>query len=403
MKDFLHLDFETRSTQSLAKEDSVGLSNYWAHPDTKILMLAWAFGDEPVELWIPEFPMPTALAEGILDPDTPLAAWNSSFERYGFLHKLSLTIPLKRWHDPQASARYLSMPGALDKVGPILGLPPELQKDKRGEELIKLFSVPHFTKKKKGVEPVMFFNDWNSHPAEWEEFKEYCRQDVRAEREIMHREIQLGVFPLPELERKIWVLDQTVNDRGMPVDVEFVKCMYELGVRSKRESVEEQNKLTGLQNANSPKQMQAWVKTQGYEPNTLRKETVESWLKYHAEKMTPLCIEALTARRAASSTTYTKLAAVLRQVSSDSTLKNAFLYMGSSRCGRWSSGAVQLHNMARPGVLNGYNFEDENVVNEARVMVRAMDYDGIQAKYGSVLLVIKFLIRTIFSVEQCKD
>jgi hypothetical protein len=59
--------------------------------------------------------------------------------------------------------------------------------------------------------------------------------------------------------------------------------------------------------------------------------------------------------------------------------------------------------MARPGVLNGYNFEDENVVNEARAMVTAMDYDGIQAKYGSVLLVIKFLIRTIFSVEQCKD
>lgn len=404
MKEFLHLDFETRSTQILGDKDSVGLDNYWRHESTQILMLAYAFGNGPVELWQPRFgSIPDRLHRALVEVGHPLAAWNSGFERKGLETKLAIVTPIDRWHDPQASARYLSMPGALDKVGPILGLPTELQKDERGEALIDLFSKPHFTKKKKGVEPVMYFNDWNSHPVEWEEFCEYCRQDVRSEREIMHREIQLGAFPLPELERKIWTFDQKVNDRGVPVDIEFVKCMYELGVRSKRESVEKQNKLTGLQNANSPKQMQAWVKTQGYEPNTLRKETVESWLKYHADKMTPLCIEALTARRAASSTTYTKLAAVLRQVSSDSTLKNAFLYMGSSRCGRWSSGAVQLHNMARPGVLNGYNFEDENVVNEARAMVRAMDYDGIQVKYGSVLLVIKFLIRTIFSVEQCKD
>jgi hypothetical protein len=145
--------------------------------------------------------------------------------------------------------------------------------------------------------------------------------------------------------------------------------------------------------------MLAWAQAQGYEPNTLRKETVESWLKYHTDKLTPVCIEALKARRAASSTTYTKLVTVLRQVSTDGRLRQAFLYMGSARCGRWSSAAAQLHNMARPGVLNEFNFEDEDVVNEAREMVRQMDYDGIQAKYGSVLLVIKFLIRTIFSVE----
>jgi DNA polymerase len=300
------------------------------------------------------------------------------------------------------------MPGALEKVGPILGLPPELQKDDRGKELIKLFSTPHMTKKTKDNPSVQYFNGWTTHPAEWEEFKEYCRQDVRAEREIMHREIQLGAFPLPAGERHIWVLDQTINDRGMPVDLEFVRCMYELGVRSKREAIEKQNILTGLANSNSPKQMLVWAKKEGYEPNTLRKETVESWLKYHAEKLTPLCIEAFKAKRAVSSTTYTKLAAILRQISADGTLKSQFIYMGSARCGRWSGNAVQLQNLARPSVLKNdltgeeFNFEDEHVVDDARLMVRARDYDGIQAKYGNVLLVIKNLIRTVFSVENDK-
>ena len=53
MKEFLHLDFETRSPQSLEKEKSVGLDNYWRHESTQILMLAYAFGNGPVELWQP--------------------------------------------------------------------------------------------------------------------------------------------------------------------------------------------------------------------------------------------------------------------------------------------------------------------------------------------------------------
>lgn len=398
MKDFLHLDFETASTQSLEKEDSVGLDNYWRSAETRVLMLAYAFGDDEVKLWEPHLgQMPDDLREGLEDDDRPLAAWNSSFERYGF-YKCGLGIRIGRWYDPQASARYLSLPGKLDDVGDILALKPEFRKDKRGKDLIELFSKPHLTRKKKGEEQRQYFNDWSTHPKEWQEFGEYCKRDVIAEREIMRKERLLKVFPLPELERKIWIFDQKVNDRGMPVDVKFVQNMHALGVRAKQEAVEKQNKLTGLANANSRNQMLAWVQAQGYEPNTLRKETVESWLKYHTDKLTPVCIEALKARRAASSTTYTKLATVLRQVSPDGRLRQAFLYMGSARCGRWSSAAAQLHNMARPGILNDYNFEDEEVVDEARNMIYKMDYDGIQKKYGSVLLVVKNLIRTVFSV-----
>jgi DNA polymerase len=394
----IHLDFETRSAADLTE---VGLHNYILDPTTEILMLSYAFDEGLVQLWEPhlEASLPIAVKNALLDSNIKKSAWNCPFERGILKEKLGVWVPYDVWEDGQPSARYLSLPGKLDDVGDILALKPEFQKDKRGKDLIELFSKPHLTRKKKGEEQRQYFNDWTTHPKEWQEFGEYCKRDVIAEREIMRKERLLKVFPLPELERKIWIFDQKVNDRGMPVDVKFVQNMHALGVRAKQEAVEKQNKLTGLANANSRNQMLAWAQAQGYEPNTLRKETVESWLKYHTDKLTPVCIEALKARRAASSTTYTKLVTVLRQVSTDGRLRQAFLYMGSARCGRWSSAAAQLHNMARPGVLNEFNFEDEDVVNEAREMVRQMDYDGIQAKYGSVLLVIKFLIRTIFSVE----
>jgi Casjensviridae DNA polymerase len=390
---YLHLDFESRSSEELQGPTSVGLHNYWLHSSTQPLMLAYAYGDEPVKLWEPHKwgIMPDDLRQGLEDPKQSLAAWNSAFERYGLKYKLNLDTAIERWFDPQASARYLSLPGALDKVGSILGLPFDYAKDKRGSALIDLFSYPHTTRKKKGEIQTQFFNDWNSHPLEWQEFCEYCRQDIVAERELMRRLQLLRVFPLPEKERQIWVFDQKINDRGLPVDIQFVKNMYELGSRSKKEAVEKQNQLTGLENANSPLQMLAWAKEQGYEPTTLKKDTVTAQLKY-STALTPLCRQVLEARKAASSTTYKKLSAILRQISPDFRLRNQFIYMGSARCGRWSGNAVQLQNMARPDQL----FEDETVVDYARNLVYKMDYDGIFREYGSVLLTVKNLIRTVF-------
>jgi hypothetical protein len=402
---YLHLDFESRGTEELQGNESVGLHNYWLHEKTEPLMLGYSYGDDPVDLWqLHAMNMPGNLRKGLEDPKQPLAAWNSPFERYGLLHKLGIDTPIERWFDPQASARYLSLPGSLDKVSNILGLAPDYAKDDRGKALIDLFSYQHKMKKKKGEPEVWTWYDWTTHPEEWQEFCDYCKQDVVAEREIMRRLTLVRVFPLPELERKIWVFDQKVNDRGMPVDLQFAKNMYELGVKSKKEAVQKQNDLTGLENANSPLQMLVWAKAQGYKPGTLNKTTVEAQLKYHAETMTPLCIEVLKARKAASSTTYKKLATILRQISPDNRLRNLFIYLGSPRCGRWSSNSLQFHNMARPAVLKNaltgeeFNFEDEDVVNEARRMVYLNDYDGIKLKYGSVLLVIKNLIRTVFSL-----
>ena len=124
--DILHSDFETRSEVGLSNkdEDSVGLYNYSVHPSTRALMLAWAINGQKISLWeiLQGQPMPAILKEAIEDPNVLIAAWNSPFERHIFRHVLGIDIPIERWTDPQASARYLSLPADLDTAGFALGL-----------------------------------------------------------------------------------------------------------------------------------------------------------------------------------------------------------------------------------------------------------------------------------------
>ena len=201
----------------------------------------------------------------------------------------------------------------------------------------------------------------------------------------------MKVFPLPEREQRIWKFDQIVNDRGMPVDISFAKKAFALATRAKTEALDELTKLTGLENSNSNAQMLAWAKTQGYKYDSLEKEFVASDLKYNTE-LTPLGRQVLEARKAASSTTYKKLAAIIRQICPDGRLRNQFLYRGSARCGRWSGNSVQLQNLARPDS----KFEDLEILDKARALIHAEDYIGIQKEFGSVLLTVKSCIRTVF-------
>lgn len=402
----LATDFETRSLLEIGGQKGSGLWNYWNHPSTQILMQAYKLPSETtVKLWEPhKGSMPTELKEALLDPTVMIESFNSAFERYGLRFKLNIEISPDRFIDPQVAARYLSLPPDLDSVCEILDVPIHLAKDKRGKALIELFSTPKYPRKKKGgPEPEPYFNDWNSHPAEWEEFGRYCKQDVSAEMEVLRRAEILGAWPMTDFERQVWCFDQRVNDRGWPVDMDFVHKMYKLATRAKEEALNSQNLLTGLENANSTSQLLPWARERGYPYNTLNKSFVEAALGDAQYRMTDVCRQVLQARLSAGSTSYTKLAAVIRNVCPDSRIRNMFIYLGSSRCGRWSGASVQPHNFPRPSLpknVNGADFEDLDTIKEARAMIYAEDYDGIKQKYGNVLEVVKSLLRTIFVAHE---
>lgn len=400
----LKTDFETRGFHDIGGQSGVGLYNYMTHPMTRVLMQAYKLpGDEGPcnRVWCPhENPMHKELDEALSDPNVMIEAFNSAFERYVLWLLLGRKIEPERFIDPQVGGRYLCLPPDLASMCEILDVPAYLAKDERGEDLIDLFCVPHYPRKKKGEPPPQpFFNDWNSHPAEWDIFKHYAMRDVDAEEDVLRREEILGAMPMSEFERDVWCFDQKVNDRGMPVDLEFVDKAFRLAQRAKDDALDAQNILTKLENSNSTQQLLPWVKERGYPYNTLNKAFVEAALGDAQFQMTDVCRTVLLKRLSAGSTSYTKLSAIRRHVCPDNVIRNQFIYLGSSRCGRWSGNAVQLHNFPRPSQpkhVKGADFEDVETIMEARELIYKEDYQGIIDKFGNVLEVIKSTLRTCF-------
>jgi DNA polymerase len=414
VKTIVHVDFESRSELEFANDKSVGLHNYVTSPKTDPCVLAWAPDDIIPSLWeiLRGESIPVILKEAALDPDVLFAAWNSPFERYFFKHKLGFDIPYSRWVDPQVSARYLSLPDDLETAGLVMNLPPEMLKDEEGHRLIKMFSkltIPRKVRAKKDqivVQPQPYFRDWNTDPEDWEKFGRYCCQDVVTERELMRRFRAFGVFPIPEREHRLWLLDQKINDRGMPTSRKFLANSSAIGIQAKQEALGKQKALTGVENPNSRDQLLAWAKTHGYPLNNLRKEPVRAALEDPDVHLAPLVRQVLEARTVSASTSYKKLETMQRHLSSDDRLRNQFIFMGSSRAGRWSSGASQLHNMARP--LEP--FDQDEVLEEVRELIYENNYEALKdIKYspkgdqpGEPLLAVKSSIRSAFEAHDGK-
>lgn len=383
----LHVDFETKSILDLK---ICGLDRYVRKAE--VLMLAWAFdNDEPV-IWDPRFsPLPKPVAKAIREGVT-LAAWNSSFERNIFKYSLGVHIPYEQFEDPSTFARHLSLPGSLKSVGDILGLGDE-GKDKEGKRLIDLFCKPVSL----GGEMTLFgmtepyFNDPEKHAEDWEKFKEYCKQDVRVERRIGK---ELEPFRLPELEKKVWYLDQRINEAGLPVNRGFVRKALTLAERSKTELATQLKEKTGLSNPNSRDQMLEWCRKEGYAHNSLEKGSVTAAL--NGSKITPLCREVLNLRKEAAKTSYKKFEAILDRLEEDDRLRHQFLYLGAARSGRWAGSGVQVQNLPRP------TKEVENNLEETLGLIEAENYEALKSAHHSVITAVTSCVRSSFQAPEGK-
>lgn len=372
----LHLDFETRSRVDLKER---GLDNYAKDPSTEVLILAYAVNDQAPQIWFPhERPMPEELLLLLKSPSIAKFAFNVGFERAIFLHVLGIDIPVEQWHDPSTNSKYASIAGNLEFVGKVLGLPADKAKLATGKKLIKLFCSPN----KKGE-----FNDWNSHPTEWADFCEYARQDVNAEREI-HR--KLKAFALPPLERKIWKLDQAINERGIPSDKDFVRNAALLVTNERDNLTKEMRFVTSLENPNSVKQMLEWVKTQGYPYGSLGKKWVEKAIE--GISTTETGKYALGLRQSLSKSSTSKLEAIKNLAGPDGNLRHQYVYGGAARTLRWSGRGFQPHNLPRGTVKD---------VNGAVEAILAADEARVR-KFGNPLEVVSSCLRSALRAPKGK-
>jgi len=333
----VHHDFETFSRVDIKK---AGGHKYARDPSTEVLMLAYAVGRDRPQIWVPAEgePMPVDLLELTTDPEVEWHAFNAQFERLIWWHVIGRTIPLEQFHCTMQHAWSLSFSGGLAQVGEQLGLPDASRKMARGHKLMLKFSTPA---------PKNHLADRYTHenaPEDWADFKRYCLQDVIAEREI---EMLLAGYPIPRQERDLWLWDQDVNDRGVPVDLSLVNRAVHVNNEAKAAAREELESITYLNNPNSNAQLQAWLFAHGVDAPNMQADTLR---KIQSESQDPAVRQALDLKMQLGKTSVSKWNAFKAATCDDGLVRGMFQFAGAQRTQRWAGRIVQLHNLKSPTI-----------------------------------------------------
>lgn len=381
--EYFFFDYETASEIDLSER---GLDNYARHKSTRILMMSYASGENPGELWEPRLgSLPEKIRAKLLDPAIKKICWNATFEWNITKHVLGIEIPFDQFLDVMVWARHLSLPGSLEDCGEVLGLKEEEAKIKDGKRLIHKFCEPF----RLGGEETLFgitepeFHDSVSDPEDWEKFRQYCLRDCETERTLLKIMMKL---PLPEIEQKGWELDQKINQRGVPVNVRFVDNALALAQKSKDTLQKVLKEKTALENPNSRDQILEWAKGQGYPFESMGKAFVTAAIADPG--LTPLGQEVLKIRQEASKTSFKKFEKIKNIVSFDQMLRNQFMFMGAPRSGRWSGSGVQIHNLPRPNKAVEKNYA------RAIWLVLNGDYEIAAKEFPSIIDLVTSVTRS---------
>lgn len=372
----LSIDIETYSSVDLTK---AGVYPYTESEDFQILLLGYAFDDNPVKLidFTLGDKLPKDLREALVDPLVLKTAFNANFERVCISKFLNLKMEPDQWSCTAVSALRLGLPPSLEGVSTVLKL--EEGKLKEGKELIKFFTLPC---KKTGENGKVKRNLPQDNLGKWLKFREYCIRDVEVERnirKILHR------YPMIDREKKLWNLDQRINDRGIRIHEEFVNKALTCARTHEDEFLRQASILTGLKNPKSCQQMKMWLFEKGHiKVKSLDKAQVEDLIERVED---PQVKKALDLRRKLSKTSIKKYEAMKRCLSEDGRIRGLLKFYGASRTGRWSGRMVQVQNLPQN------NLKDKEL---ARALVLTEDYTSMDTIYGSVTDMLSQSIRTAF-------
>jgi len=365
----LHIDFETRSELDLRE---VGLWNYARHSSTDAWCMAWAIGDEE--------PKVVSLDAGVCD-----APWIPHVKNSGVVYAHNAPFELEIWNQimvprhgwpvlkpeqtfcTMAQAYAMGLPGALEDAALALGL--AVLKDKEGRAL--MLKMADRTKYK------------DAKPEDLKRLYAYCQQDVRVERELHKR-----LVPLSEKERRVWLLDYKINQRGVAIDVESVKAAVKLAETVKEKAGEELSKITGgaVQSPTALPALKEWLfMSCGVDVKSLAKQDVVDLL----ETELPNGVRAaLTVRQEAGKASTAKFDVMLNRVGEDGRLRQMYQYHGAAT-GRWAGRGVQTHNLPR-------DMPKAPIVEKILALIRAGEYEKINMLYGAPLSMASKCLRSFF-------
>ena len=370
----LFIDVETYSSVDIKES---GAYKYIESPDFEILIIGYALDDGLVKIvdLAQGEEMPEEFEEALLDPDCVKVAHNAVFERLSF-KRIGYNVPAEQWYCTSVKAAYCGLPLSLDGVSKALNLTDK--KLDTGKALIKYFSCPCKATRVNGMRT----RNYPEHvPEKWEMYKEYNKYDVLAEREIFN---SLKAYIIPDIERKMYVLDQNINDRGILVDMELAESAIAVDNTYTSILTQHAQQLTGLENPNSPIQIRQWIeKTTGCVVMSLSKETMLDLMKEFADY--PNVIELLNIRKKLSKTSIKKYYAMLNCAMKDHRVRGTFQFYGANRTGRWAGRLLQLQNLSKNHISH---------IEVPREMIRARDWESVEMMYDDVADILSQLVRT---------
>lgn len=375
----LNIDIESYSDVDLFKH---GVYRYVDSPNFEILICAYAIdGGEVVSIDMTQEELPDELLEALEDPNVLKPAYNAQFERVCFGKYIGHNLDPAQWRCTMVHAAQLGLSGSLDAVSKYLGL--DETKDAAGKALIRFFSLPCKPTKANGMRTRNYPKD---DPEKWQQFIEYCEQDVRAEMAIGD---ELEAYPVKDSEWELYALDQRINDRGVLTDNALVEGAVQIMEDYSADINGKMKDLMGIDNPNSLMQFKAWLTEQGYDFPGLGKELVKEALKNG--DVSGKAKTALEMRLNASISSVKKYQLMHDIECEDERIHGLLQFYGAGRTGRWAGRLVQVQNLPR-------NYLED--LDTARTLVKAKDWELLQLCYESVPDTVKQLIRTALIAKE---
>ena len=385
-----HIDFETRSAADLK---ALGIDLYSRHPTTDAWCLAFAFGDDEPELWVPGMPCPLRLrahveASGIVvahNAAFELAIWNNVMvPRYGWP-----VLRPEQVRCTMAQAYSMALPGSLEKAAAAVGI--EEQKDMAGSRLMMQMARPRSVAEDGTI-------TWWDEPEKLARLYDYCKQDVRVEREMEKR-----LLPLSQQENALWLVDYAINQRGFHVDRPAIQAALQIVDAEKARLDADLRRVTGnfVGFCTETARLTAWIRDHGVDVAGVAKADVLDALA--TDGLPDAVRAALRIRQEAGKSSMAKLDKILSAISEDGRLRNTLQYHAAST-GRWAGRRVQPHNFPRP------RLKQKDIDRILDTLPDAVDNFGaphvaaaIDNAYGAPLDVLPWCLRGIINAAPGKD
>lgn len=377
----LSIDLETYCEVDLRK---TGIYRYAEDDSFEILLIAVSIDSGPVTVYdLTKEILPHEVLHALVDDTIIKWAFNASFERICLSNWLKKHHPKllsegflspNSWRCSMVWSAYLGLPLSLEGVGTVLKL--KDQKLKEGGGLIRYFCLPCKPTKVNGGRTR---NYPNHAPDKWLAFIDYNKRDVEVELAIKEK---LRNHPVPDFVWEEYHQDQVINDRGIGIDVDFVKAAIAIDEESKAKIQEELKELTGLEKPNSVLQMIGWLREHGVTTDSLDKKAVKELLKAVDEKTAKV----LKLRQQAAKSSVSKYQAMMNCVCKDGRARGMFQFYGANRTGRWAGRLVQLQNLPQNHLLD---------LDEAREIFKTGDLEATELLYDTQDTLSQ-LIRTAF-------